>query len=135
MDPALQQLLRDEEAIPGADVEAIVRLRHVGEIVPNVRLVARLSPSNACVVTACGDPVTLTMRHSWNWSAFAGTAGVNISVGAASAGAARNVEMTKARDARELMAASVSGWVGVAHPLSSRSAISRELRLPARGAA
>ena len=50
MDPAIWQLLRDEGEAPGREVEAIIRLRHVLDLVPNVRMIARFGHVATCRV-------------------------------------------------------------------------------------
>ena len=52
MDPAIWQLLRDEGEAPGREVEAIIRLRHVLDLVPNVRMIARFGHVATCRVPA-----------------------------------------------------------------------------------
>jgi subtilisin family serine protease len=63
MDPALQELLRadDMSAASAADVEAIVRLRHVGVTVPYVRFVARFGHIATCRIPA--KAVRAVWRH------------------------------------------------------------------------
>lgn len=52
MDPALSQLLRDSEATPRREVEAILRLRRVGDQIPGAQIVARFGHVATCRVHA-----------------------------------------------------------------------------------
>ena len=61
MDPALWQLLREEEAAPEREVEAVIRLWRVGAEVPNVRLVARFGHVSTCRIPA--GAVLAVRRH------------------------------------------------------------------------